>query len=193
MRSKFIAQPDQLRIPGRIRMRRVRRLRPLQLLSGTLLLSLFSAFVWPVSAQNQKAVCPGDARISETPDISVRLVSSSTENDVEKLKTVVADQQKRIEQLERMLNDERKLIEQALHLSLNTNVGIETASVPKQIERVSSTKNSPEAAPAIAGPLRKNQSRDEEKAAPLALRIGTTSITPYGFLDLTTIIRDKNV
>src|SRR5262249_16840498 len=42
--------------------------------------------------------------------------STTAEEDIDKLKAVVADQEKRIEQLEQMVGDQRKLIERALHL-----------------------------------------------------------------------------
>lgn len=104
--------------------------------------------------------------------------SSSTpaQDEINKLKTVVADQQKRIEQLERTVDDQRKLIEQALHVSATAT----------------SAGNQPDTAP-IPPPAPAIHHASVQEPSPLSIRIGNVSVTPYGFLDLTTIIRDKDI
>lgn len=110
----------------------------------------------------------------------------STEEEVHKLKTVVADQQKRIEQLEQVVDEQRKLIERALHLH--------TAGSPPVDEESSASKPQPSSVadpPEVNPSIRKSTSDDQ--ASPLSLRIGQVSVTPYGFIDLTTIVRDKDI
>src|SRR5262249_20592310 len=97
----------------------------------------------------------------------------------------VADQQKRIEQLEQALADQKKLIEQALHIPATaTDVNKSAASGPVNPVAVA------DAASGSITPMLKPQS---DPPSPLSLRIGNVSITPYGFLDLTTTIRGKDV
>jgi hypothetical protein len=107
--------------------------------------------------------------------------SPKIEGEIVKLNAVVADQQKRIEQLEQMVNEQKKLIEQALHISepaRTEDKPLIAASVP--------TSDSPSSLSPI-------KSVTAEDASPLSLRIGKVSITPYGFLELTTIIRDRDI
>ena len=92
--------------------------------------------------------------------------------EINKLKAVVADQQKRIEQLERMVDEQRKLIDQALRGSSSTD---DAVSTKQPVEPVKSAESV------------------DKKAEPLSIRIGKVLVTPYGFLDLTTIIRDKDI
>jgi hypothetical protein len=107
--------------------------------------------------------------------------SPKIEGEIVKLNAVVADQQKRIEQLEQMVNEQKKLIEQALHLPESTRIDdkpLIAASVPASDQ------------PSSLSPIK---SVTAEDASPLSLRIGKVSITPYGFLELTTIIRDRDI
>lgn len=99
--------------------------------------------------------------------------STSPQDEINKLKAVVADQQKRIEQLEQTVDEQKKLIEQALRGSSSTH----TSPAKQSVESVKSVD--------------RNASADEP--SPLSIRIGKVSVTPYGFLDLTTIVRDKDV
>ena len=99
--------------------------------------------------------------------------STSPQDEINKLKAVVADQQKRIEQLEQTVGEQKKLIEQALRGSASTHAD----SAKQSVESVKSVD--------------RNASADEP--SPLSIRIGKVSVTPYGFLDLTTIVRDKDV
>jgi len=116
--------------------------------------------------------------------------STSTEEEIDKLKVVVADQQRRIEQLEVLVNDQRKLIDQVLqpHAAAN-RAGEELNGNPAAPAEVKAAENTP-ALPAPAEPIRKVP---QDEASPLTVRIGKVSVTPYGFLDLTAIVRDKNV
>ncbi|HEX3086295.1 MAG TPA: hypothetical protein VHP99_17305 [Pyrinomonadaceae bacterium] len=112
-----------------------------------------------------------------------------TEEEIEKLKTVVADQQKRIDQLEQMVNDQQKLIEQALHLP-TTKAAPRNEIQPATKTETGDVARVPDAPLTSIEPVRQNQPAAD---SPLTFRLGQVSITPYGFLELTTIIRDKDV
>jgi len=128
--------------------------------------------------------------------------STSTDEEMEKLKAVVTDQQKRIEQLEQTVGEQRKLIEQALHVSLAaTRTATPTVVAETESRRDASRPPEPETQPvsAVAAtpaeptsttPIRSARPDD---TSPLTIRIGHVSITPYGFLDLTAILRDTNI
>jgi hypothetical protein len=114
--------------------------------------------------------------------------STTTEDEIDKLKAVVTDQQKRIEQLEQMVGDQRKLIEQALHVSANATAGRnETAVRPNAPATVADV---PSVQPTAAEPIRKSPA---DEPSPLSIRIGKVSVTPYGFVDLTAIVRDRDI
>jgi hypothetical protein len=113
--------------------------------------------------------------------------STTTEEDINKLKAVVADQQKRIEQLEQIVGDQRGLIEQALHISAARDGNLTAA--PVNVEPANAADiESPQPPP--TAPIRKSPA---DEASPLSIRIGQVSVTPYGFVDLTAILRDKDI
>ena len=124
--------------------------------------------------------------------------STTSDEEMEKLKAVVTDQQKRIEQLEQTVGEQRKLIEQALHVSLaSTRSSTQSASTETQPEPIATQPAEAETQPAsvanaqpATAPIRSARPDD---ASPLTIRIGQVSITPYGFLDLTAIMRDTNI
>src|SRR5262252_6227424 len=193
MRSVVSAGQKQSGVLVRARLRRAELRQRRSCATVLFVLLIFgSAFLWAqaTSAQSQT---PADNPASETRGSSLQPASNSTEIDVEKLKAVVADQQKRIEQLERMLDDQRKLIQEALHPSTTTARARVDSSGAVNLQPVSSSNAKPEAQPAIAEPIGKNQDTSDQQASPLTLRIGKVSVTPYGFLELTTIIRSRDV
>ena len=111
--------------------------------------------------------------------------STPAQDEINKLKALAANQQKRIEQLERTVDDQRKLIEQALHVSVATRNGDQPATTVKLQPADVPENVSAQPPPA---PIQ-NPSAD----GPLSIRLGKVSVTPYGFLDLTTIVRDKDI
>ncbi|HYW74330.1 MAG TPA: hypothetical protein VE961_25130, partial [Pyrinomonadaceae bacterium] len=111
-----------------------------------------------------------------------------SEDEMEKLKSVVAGQEKRIQQLEQLVEAQKKLIDQALHLAPPAQTAENSASGPNpEGEKVANASAAP---PAATEPIRQVQ---DDQASPLALRIGKVSVNPYGFLDFTTVIRDRDV
>jgi hypothetical protein len=116
--------------------------------------------------------------------------SSSTETEIEKLKSTVADQEKRIDQLEQMLEKQKKLIDEVLHPAATVARAANDTSTPAKVETGDDAASVPLVQPVAANPIRKAQ---DEEASPLTIRVGKVSMTPYGWLELTTIVRDKNV
>jgi hypothetical protein len=133
-------------------------------------------------AQTQRSDPSADTAGNRTPDAR----SSQNEDDIDKLKVVVAVQQKRIDQLEQTLADQKKLIEQVLHISSAAPGGGNKTAVTAGTVADPVTPSQPAATVPIQKP-------PADEPSSLTLRIGNVSITPYGFLDLTTIIRDKDI
>src|SRR5215813_870287 len=94
--------------------------------------------------------------------------SKPIEEDIEKLKAVVADQQKRIEQLEQMVGDQRKLIERAVPDSAFTTRDRKQTE-PAVNARTADTADIPARQPPPPGSIYKAPA-DEE--SPLSIRIG---------------------
>ena len=111
--------------------------------------------------------------------------STPNQEEINKLKALVADQQKRIDKLERTVDDQRKLLEQALHIPAQIPLN-EDQTIPRSRDVRDGTSEEP---PPVS-PTRKTSA---DESAPLSIRIGKVSVTPYGFVDLTTIYRDKDV
>ena len=150
------------------------------------LISISSVLIFHIDALAQDRLMQ---RNDASTDAS-RVISpgSSTEEDIEKLKSVVADQQKRIEQLEQIVGDQRKLIEQALHVSAEATRD-RNQLAPAVNVRTADAADVPVKQPP-AGPIK---AATPDEMSPLSIRIGKVSLTPYGFLDLTTIIRNKDI
>ncbi len=157
---------------------------------GVALIAVSSALIVHADALAQHRLTQ---RNDASTDAGARTVSASsstsTEEEIDKLKAVVADQQKRIEQLEQIVGAQRKLIEQALHVSAEAT-GDRNQPQPAVNVRTAGAAAVPIKRPSNAGPI-KTASTDE--ISPLSIRIGKVSVTPYGFLDLTMIIRDKDI
>jgi hypothetical protein len=160
------------------------------LLITLLLLSLFQAHSFAQDQRSQKAISTTDSQVTLG---RAAAPAGSTETEIEKLKTTVSDQQKRIDQLEQMLEQQRKLIDQALHISNTVTRAGNDSTAPVKSESgdgLSGAATVPVVQPAPADPIRKAQ---DEEASLLTIRVGKVSMTPYGWLELTTILRDKNV
>src|SRR5262249_22762434 len=90
--------------------------------------------------------------------------SSSPEVEIEKLKAIVASQEKRIDQLEELVNEQKKIIEQLIPSStLNERM---TGSTNVKSAEVANNSPAPGAA---VEPLRKTQ---DDQPSPLTLKIG---------------------
>jgi hypothetical protein len=106
--------------------------------------------------------------------------------EIERLKAQLAAQQAQIDQLRRALEDEKKVLDQ---------VG---QPEPPSLGQVASTTPivpagdaQPVLHPSMAAAVALPQS-DTEPASPLQIHIGTATITPLGFMDLTSVFRSAD-
>jgi hypothetical protein len=157
--------------------------------------SLLPLIVFPLNAFAQDQLSPRalsnpDSQITQPRDNSSQPPRASTEAEIDKLKTTVADQQKQINQLQQMLEQQRKVIEQALRVQLTATAVSNDTGAAAKVEPGDGATGLAGSPPPATEPLRRTQA---EEGSPLTVRIGKVSMTPYGFLDLTTIIRDRNV
>jgi hypothetical protein len=111
--------------------------------------------------------------------------SAPANPEIERLKAQLAAQQEQIDQLRRTLEDQKKTLDDA------------TRPKPKSLGEVAST--TPVLPPSEAAPLHPGlagalspQAPGEEPASPLQIHIGTATITPIGFMDLTSVFRSAD-
>ena len=133
----------------------------------------------------------------------------STPNEVEKLKAMLADQQRQIEALRQAVAEQQKLLERVEKPAApkaaaapeappaapasSTVAGSSAAPAPAQRPLIASSTPmlvpgaDPAPSPRYSPPL-----PQAEPTSPLQLKIGDVSIIPIGFMDLTAVWRDKN-
>jgi hypothetical protein len=106
--------------------------------------------------------------------------------EIERLKAQLAAQQEQIDQLRRAMEDEKKVLDQVGQPKPPSlgQVASTTAMVPAG--DVAPVLN-PGVAAAVAIPQ-----LDTEPASPLQLHLGTVTITPLGFMDLTSVFRSAD-
>ena len=152
------------------------------------LISVSSALVIHADAFAQDRVSQRTYPPTDSAPAALTKSSTPTEDEIDKLRSVVANQQKRIDQLEQMIGDQGKLIQQALKISPGSaragNPGTPANAQPADLDDAAPTQ------PPLAAPISKPAA---DEASPLQIHVGKVAITPYGFLDLTTIIRDKDI
>ena len=106
--------------------------------------------------------------------------------EIERLKAQLAAQQEQIDQLRRALDEEKKVLDLA------------SQPKPPSLGQVASTTAmlpagdvAPVLHPALAAAVAIPQS-DTEPASPLQIHLGTATITPLGFMDLTSVFRSAD-
>ena len=111
---------------------------------------------------------------------------AATNPEIERLKTQLAAQQEQIDQLRRVLEEQKKVLDQA------------SQPKPPSLGQVASTTAiipagdaEPVLHPGLAAALATPQS-DTEPASPLQLKLGTATITPIGFMDMTAVFRSAD-
>jgi hypothetical protein len=155
------------------------------LLAITVCAALFQGTAFAQDDAAPKIASNNTRTVSANPDTSAPVTSNSRESaDIELLKTQLAQQQKHIEQLEQMLNEQKQMLEQVLHLPASGNANDARSA------SIDTAATQPEPA-AIKPPATSVKAEDE--AAPLALKLGKVYISPAGFFDFSTYIRDRNV
>jgi hypothetical protein len=132
---------------------------------------------------------------------AVTIQAPSQNDEIARLKAALAEQQKQLQALQQALQSQQALIEKA------TGGSVETKSTFTGIGQVASTTPIlpvaplpvaaampiafPQAAPAAAS---KNpcETAPDANSVPPYLRLGSVCIVPVGFMDLTSVWRDKN-
>jgi len=107
--------------------------------------------------------------------------------EIERLKAQLAAQQEQIDQLRRMLEDQKKVLDQA------------SRPKPPSLGQVASTTAiipagdvAPVLHPGLAAALSPQQTIEEPPPSPLQIHIGTATITPVGFMDMTAVFRSRD-
>jgi hypothetical protein len=119
--------------------------------------------------------------------VSARAQEPAASNpDIERLKAQLAAQQEQIDQLRRVLDEQKKTLEQA------------SQPKPPSLGQVASTTAiipagdvAPVLHPAVAASLATPQAAADANA-PLQLKVGSATITPLGFMDMTAVYRSAD-
>ncbi len=128
--------------------------------------------------------------------------SPANSPDLDTLKAQLAEQQKQIDQLKLALEDQKKLIERATSAK-PVQPGQDTFALPRDKALGDIASNTPiipsiapAAIPALEGGQKTTSSNPCEEVpngpAPAFIRLGSTCLTPIGFMDLTTVWRSEN-
>jgi hypothetical protein len=127
--------------------------------------------------------------------------TAASSPEIERLKAQLAAQQEQIDQLRRTLEEQKKVLDRASQPKEEPKTVSEQASQPKppSLGQVASTTAivpagdvAPVLHPGVAAALATPQ-LDTDPASPLQLKIGTATITPLGFMDLTEVFRSADV
>jgi hypothetical protein len=112
--------------------------------------------------------------------------SAAPNPEIERLKAQLAAQQEQIDQLRRALEEEKKVLDQASQPK-PPNLGQVASTTPM----VPAGDAEPVLHPGVAAALATSQ-LDTEPPSPLQIHIGTATITPIGFMDLTSVFRSAD-
>ncbi len=150
-----------------------------------------------------------DAGSTASPNTAAVSTSSVSQTDeIARLRATLAEQQKQLQLLEHTLQSQQALLEKALGNTVSTTTNTEAKSTFTGIGQVASTTPiipvRPLPAVAYPGPIampqpvqtssNKNpcEAPPDTTTVPPYLRLGNVCIVPVGFLDLTSVWRDKN-
>jgi hypothetical protein len=150
------------------------------------------------------------AETANSPAGSVPSIPAASATDLESLKQRIAEQQEQIKKLQQAMDEQQRLLERSLQNLAGSPAGGQVATGDgTPVERAATTN--------VAGPVRlvpalnlggrpsplnaaprqvsssdsKNPC-EKENASPTFIRLGNTCIVPIGFMDLTSVWRDKN-
>ena len=118
--------------------------------------------------------------------------------EMNQLKSELAEQQKQIQELRAALAEQRKLIEAnrpaiAAPAASSHAAPAAVPGVRSLGEVASTTPVLPPVAPGALPPVAPSTSAQSDNvAAPLQIHIGTSTITPVGFMDMTSVTRSTN-
>lgn len=110
------------------------------------------------------------------------------------LREQLAAQREQIEQLRQTIDAQTELLERVLHTKESVPLTSSRPAATQALSRDLATGSAELMSTSSSTNNSKQENGDKEaKPSPLSLRIGTANITPVGFMDLTAVIRDKNV
>ena len=124
---------------------------------------------------------------------------AATNPEIERLKAQLAAQQDQIDQLRRVLDEQKKVLDQATQPKAGEQTASDQASQPKppSLGQVASTAGivpagdvAPVLHPGLSAAL--SLQPQGEPASPLQLHVGTATITPIGFMDMTAVFRSAD-
>jgi hypothetical protein len=132
--------------------------------------------------------------------LSANLLSAAEDTEIEQLKAALAAQQKQIQALQQAMDQEQKMLERALQTrpNLGTVASLSPmvpspAPVPAPLAIPAPTLPSPKPqAPSGGASGNPCEAPPDANAVPAYLRLGSVCVIPVGFMDLTSIWRDKN-
>ena len=113
--------------------------------------------------------------------------------EMEQMRAELITQQRQIEEMRKALDEQRHLIDQLLHSSISARTANEQSASSFQSSGTANAQVAAQPQPTFVEPIRKSQDTAPDKESPLALKIGKIYISPVGFFDFTTIVRDRNV
>ena len=114
--------------------------------------------------------------------------ATSQKIDVEKLRKQIADQQKQIDAMQKLLASQQQLLDAAA--GQQSEPAVQPRPVRAPLGEVASTSPMIPAAPAPMS--QPSGGKSDEKSSPLQFGIGNTTIMPVGFMDFTSVWRDKD-
>ena len=119
--------------------------------------------------------------------------------ELNQLKSQLAEQQRQIEELRLALQEQRKLIQASQSAAPAANPAPAATPAPstgiRSLGEVASTTPilPPSAPPPALSPIAGNSAQSDNAASPLQFHIGDATITPVGFMDFTTVFRTTDV
>lgn len=156
-----------------------------------LLCSLLCTFnLVSLAAENDLA---GASSASVSPS-SANSAAKPSNEEINELKTLLANQQKQIEELRNALNEQKALLERMAGVpSQRPATTTPLFGRPSLGEVASTTGMIPSPKPAEAIPAAPaGQKMDTTDASPLQLHLGGVTLTPVGFADFTSVWRSTN-
>jgi len=117
--------------------------------------------------------------------------NNATGSDVQELRALLAAQQRQIEQLRKSLDEQKQVIDK-LAPAQNGSAQFSLPNTPKLGEVATTSPVLPTAPAPLPAPQKEPGNTALSEPAPLQLKLGNTSITPIGFMDMTAVSRSTN-
>lgn len=164
----------------------------LLLVAGLLLSATTTAMAQTLRPERQATADNDDAAIKAD-----RPVDPRRDNEIDLLKAQLAVQQEELNALRKAVEEQGKLLALVLKTNNNSNtVAVNSPAAADANQLTGRTTPPPEAVDATKAdpsPRSTQAIREEDKPSPLSFRIGTAHLTPFGFIDFTAVIRNKNL